>query len=59
MLFIQVNAAWAVDREFVIFFLWGRGGPNGAPGSPDALGKQKHIFSVGFSRFEAINIYFP
>ena len=29
-----------------------------APGSPDALGEQKHRFSLGFSRFETKNIDF-
>ena len=41
---LEVNktAAWAVDREFVIYSFLGVVGPMVTPGSPDALGEQTH-----------------
>ena len=56
---LNITAAWAVDREFVIYIFLDVVGPMVPPGSPDALGEQKHSFSLGFSRFEAKNIDFP
>ena len=38
----NITAAWAVDREFVIYSFLGVVGPMVPPGSPDALGEQKH-----------------
>ena len=40
--YINITAAWAVDREFVIYSFLGVVGPMVTPGSPDALGGQKH-----------------
>ena len=37
----NITAAWAVDREFVIYSFLGVVGPMVPPGSPDALGKAK------------------
>ena len=37
----NITAAWAVDREFVIYIFLGVVGPMVPPGSPDALGKTK------------------
>ena len=56
---INITAAWAVDREFVIYIFLGVVGPMVPPGSPDALGKAKTKVSLGFSRFEAKNNDFP
>ena len=66
---INITAAWAVDREFVIYSFLGVVGPMVPPGSPDALGKaktkvflrffkvrsQKQRFSLGFLRVRAKN----
>ena len=38
---LNITAAWAVDREFVIYSFLGVVGPMVPPGSPDALGKAK------------------
>ena len=55
----NITAAWAVDREFVIYSFLAVVGPMVPPGSADALGEQKHQFSLDSSRFETKDIDFP
>ena len=53
MLFpLQVNAAWAVDREFVIYF-FGRGGPNGAPRVTRCFGRAKTFIFLRFFKVQS------
>ena len=48
---------WEKEHSVVSSFL-GVVSPMVRAGSPDALGEQKHLFSLGFSRFEAKHIDF-
>ena len=41
IIIINITAAWAVDREFVIYIFLGVVGPMVPSASPDALGKAK------------------
>ena len=55
----NITAAWAVDREFVIYIFWAWWAQWCPQGHQMLWGKQKQRFSLGFSRFEAKHIDFP